>query len=301
MNESAPRPLPYRSAQALGAALTARFKALAAGSPYSVSQLRRQFAYDRLLARLFSEADDRWIIKGGVSMLARLSIARHSADVDLLARADSPENALSALRHAAHRNLGDFFGFRFDAPRAMVQGVQGLRIPVEARLGQRLFERFGVDLVTGAVITGEPDTAAPIIAIDIPGLVQPSYRLYPLADSLADKVMAITELHDGRPSTRFRDLVDIVLIAHDQPVDADALTAALASERLRRDLVHPRRLDVPDSPAWRRGYARLASDVPRLAERTLDDALDTARTFLDPVLSGRRTRGTWDPTRLTWT
>ena len=45
---------PYASAQAFGAALTDRFKRLARDSDQAVSQLRRQFAYDRLLARLFT-------------------------------------------------------------------------------------------------------------------------------------------------------------------------------------------------------------------------------------------------------
>jgi hypothetical protein len=43
---------PYASAQALGTAITEKLKALAADSGYPVAQLRRQFAYDRLLARL---------------------------------------------------------------------------------------------------------------------------------------------------------------------------------------------------------------------------------------------------------
>lgn len=290
---------PYRSAQAFGAALTARLKATA-GSRYSVSQLRRQFAYDRLLARLFTAADQQWILKGGVSMLARLSIARHSADVDLLAGNDSPTAALSALRVAGSRDLGDFFTFTFEEPRSIVQGVQGVRVPTEARLGPRLFERFGVDLVTGATITGQPETAAPIVPVRIPGLIQPDYRLYPLADSLADKVMAITERHHDRPSTRFRDLVDIVLIAHDQPVTAASLTAALTSEHLRRNNPAQPRLDAPDQTLWRAGYARTARDVPGLAETTLDQALAVARALLDPILTGSRTHGVWNPDTLTW-
>lgn len=132
---------PYTTAQAFGAAITARLKALAAESPYSVSQLRRQFAYDRLLARLFSDSGHGWILKGGVSMIARLSVARHTADVDLVADADSPDAALVALREAAALDLGDFFSFRFAAARSLVQGVTGLRIPTEAWLGPRMFER----------------------------------------------------------------------------------------------------------------------------------------------------------------
>lgn len=292
--------LPYRSAQAFGAALTDRLKTLAAHSRYTVSQLRRQFAYDRLLARVFTSHDADWVLKGGVAMLARLSVARHSADIDLVTHRDSPTAALPALREAAARDLGDFFTFRLDPPRSLVQQIQGIRVPTEARLGPRLFERFAVDLVTGAVITGDPETAPPLLAVDVPGLVRPAYRVYPLADTLADKVAAIIEDHHGRPSTRFRDLVDIVLIAHDQPVDSAALTRALASERFRRGLRPRSGLEIPDAALWHGGYVRAAGGIPELVERDLDQALVLAKTFLDPILTGERTRGTWNPATLAW-
>jgi len=235
-NEPGGGTFPYSTAQAFGAALTDRLKAVAAGSPYSVSQLRRQFAYDRLLARLFRDPVTGWVLKGGISMIARLPIARHSADVDLAAALDSPHDALAALRIAGAIDLGDFFTFGFDEPRSMVQGVDGIRVAAQAWLGPRLFERFGVDLVTATVVTGIAERADPILDLGIPGLVRPPYRLYPLADALADKFMGIIERHGQHPSTRFRDLVDIVLIARSQLVDASALCTALASEGRRREL-----------------------------------------------------------------
>jgi len=291
---------PYASAQAFGAALTDRFKRLAADSGQVASQSRRQFAYDRLLARLFHTGPQEWILKGGVSMIARLGTARHTADVDLVVRADSVDAALDALRLAAARDLGDFFTFRFEGARALVQGVPGLRVPTEAWLGPRRFERFGVDLVTSVVITGRPEEAEPLLPLTIPGLVRPRYRLYPLVDSVADKVMAIVESHRGRPSTRFRDLVDLVLVAHSRQVRADDLAAALASERLRRDLPRSHGLAVPDETLWRAGYRTVAADVPGIAEKTLTDALPLVKRFIDPVLAGEVTGAVWDQVTLAW-
>jgi hypothetical protein len=71
--------------------------------------------------------------------------------------------------------------------------VEGVRVPVTARLGRRPYETFHIDLVTAVQVTGVPETASPIVAVDIPGLVRPDYRIYPLADSVADKVCAILE------------------------------------------------------------------------------------------------------------
>ncbi|GAA3442515.1 nucleotidyl transferase AbiEii/AbiGii toxin family protein [Planomonospora venezuelensis] len=289
---------PYRSAQAFGAAITDRLKTMAAASPYTMSQLRKQLAYDRLLARLFSDPEGGWILKGGVAMLARLSVARHSADVDLVARADSPQAGLEVLREHAAADLGDFFTFVIGRPRRLVQGVEGVRVAVEARLGPRMFERFGVDLVTGVFITGIPETAAPLVPMAVPGVVQPDYLLYPLVDTVADKVAAMSERKQDRPSTRFRDLVDIVLVARNCPLQARDLRAAFASERLRRALPEVVALDVPDEKLWRAGYASVArdADVPK----DLDEALGIAKALVDPVLDGRVRAGRWEPAAMTW-
>ncbi|MFF3668263.1 nucleotidyl transferase AbiEii/AbiGii toxin family protein [Microtetraspora malaysiensis] len=291
---------PYATSQAFGAAITDRLKKTCGDSPYSSTQRRRQFAYDRLLARLFATDETGWILKGGVALLARLSTARHSADVDVVAHADSPEAGFVALRAASEAELGDFFAFRFDRPRSLVQGVEGIRVGVEAWLGPRRFERFGVDLVTGAVITGRPEMSPPILALDIPGLFRPSYRLYPLVDTVSDKVMAMMEDHNGRPSTRFRDLVDLVLIARSRSLRAGELGTAFTSEARRRTLLHDARLEVPDEAMWTAGYASLVAELPWIAERSLPEAMAVAKALVDPVLSGQVLSGTWDPVTLSW-
>jgi hypothetical protein len=80
-------PFPYQSPAALRAALTGRLKKLALASPFTMTELHRQFAYDRLLARIFSAPDaQRWMLKGAAALLARLDVARHSKDVDLFRR-----------------------------------------------------------------------------------------------------------------------------------------------------------------------------------------------------------------------
>lgn len=293
---------PYRTPRAFETALTARFKALSPVSPFTHSQLRRQFSYDRLLARCFA-ADDahRWVLKGGISMLARLRQARHSADVDLVAVADDVTAALVELRQVAGRDLGDFFSFDLDQPRSLVQGVEGVRVPAQARLGRRTFESFHIDLVTGVRVTGLAETAAPIVPVDIPGLVRPDYRIYSLADSVADKVCAIAERHNGRPSTRFRDLCDLVLIARTQALDARKLRRALTSEHHRRALGPPMVFDVPDHALWEPGYAKAVKDAPDLESfRTLPEALALVKALIDPVLADDRPIGCWNPEAATW-
>lgn len=289
-----PDTFPYASAQAFNSALTARITTAAKTSPYNSSQLRKQFAYDRLLARLFVDPAGGWILKGGISMITRMPVARHTADVDLAAKDRTIYQALTDLEARCGVDLGDFFRFELDPPRTLVQGVEGVRVAVTASIGFRLFERFGVDLVTGTQMTDLPETSRPILDFGIPGLINPDYVLYPIADALADKISATVELHNGRPSTRFRDLVDIVLIARHQKVLAETAKAALASERDRRGLELPTSFDVPDRATWTRGYATAAKDVPGLVEKDVEAALTTAKALVDPLLDGNA-RGIWDP------
>jgi hypothetical protein len=304
MNHASPmESFPYATARAFEAALTARFKRLALETPFNPSQLRRQFAYDRLLARCFTASDEQqWILKGGISMLARLRQARHSADVDLVAAADSIETALTALTKTAARDLGDFFHFTLGNPTRVVQGIEGIRVPVKAHLGPRPYESFHIDLVTAVTITGTIETAHPVVPLDIPGLIRPDYRLYPLADTAADKICAITERPQGTPSTRFRDLVDLVLIARTRQLDATELRIALTSEHHRRALPPRTAFDVPDHTLWEAGYTKVAARAPGIdGHRDLASALNLTKGLIDPILAGIRTYGTWNPTTSAWT
>ena len=62
------------------------------------------------------------------------------------------------------------------------------------------------------------------------------YRLYPVADQVADKVCATIADYSGRPSSREKDLVDLVVIAVTQTVDAVSLRQAIATECAQRRL-----------------------------------------------------------------
>ncbi len=77
------------------------------GATARLCDLRRQFAYDRLLARVFSREPEAWVLKGATALLARLEgSARHTLDIDLYrlgARLDEAEVALRAAASARPR------------------------------------------------------------------------------------------------------------------------------------------------------------------------------------------------------
>jgi hypothetical protein len=295
----------YATPQALRQAVRDRLRELAAQRPNTrPNDLSRQFAYDRLLARVFIADPDRWVLKGAAAMLARLpAAARHSKDVDLYSRHGDLPEAEEALRVTAALDMGDYFRFTLGPARALAQGARATRVPIVASLGPMEFASFHADLVTGLSMTGEPEEVPPLIDIDI-GLPRPRYRAYPVADHIADKLCAMLETHPRATggsvgSTRYRDLVDLATFARSSEVDGDALAIALRSESVRRGLALPQRLPDPPGPDWRAGYARSARDAPGLPDRDLDAALRTVRLLLDPVLAGERVRH-WDPASLSW-
>jgi hypothetical protein len=297
----------YADPGALRKAIADRLRPLARGRPgVQLADLQRQFAYDRLLARVFSAGPETWVLKGAAALLARLGgAARHTLDLDLYRPAGRLDEAESALRAAASLDLGDFFRFTLEPGRRITEGRVTLRVPVTAYLGATEFARFHVDLVADIAMTGEPDDIAALVPIQLPGIEPVEYRAYPIADHIADKVCALVETHPrvGRPaqvSTRYRDLADLVVIAHTQSVDGSALRTALASEGRRRGIDLPTTFSAPDAAGWRAGYGRVARDVPGLAERALEAATATVKGFLDPILGGD-VAGSWRPDRQRWT
>ena len=72
----------YTSPAAFRRALTDTLRDAAKNSQWSLQQLQRHVAYDRLLERLYL-IDDGWIVKGATALLARDLGVRGSLDIDL--------------------------------------------------------------------------------------------------------------------------------------------------------------------------------------------------------------------------
>ena len=291
---------PYETPAAFRRALTDKLRALADDGPWELPHLQRQIAYDRLLERLYL-VDDGWIVKGATALLARDLGVRASIDVDVY-HAGAREIVERQLREAATRDIGDWFRFEVGARQAVSDGAAGMRLPVTAYVGNTIWVGFHVDLVGADLrMTGEPEAVPPLARVGMPSVEQHGYRAYPLVDHVADKVAATFEVHgqQQRPSTRFRDLVDLVSIATGASVEATAQLKALRSEATRRGITLPHNFDVPDRALWEPGYAREASRSLLPIAHTLDEALQVVRPFLDPLLDGTAV-GRWKPERRSW-
>lgn len=88
---------PYADPGALRHAVTDRLRQLAREQRTQLADLQRQFAYDRLLARVFSAEPEAWVLNGATALLARLAgAARHTLAIDLY-RSQAPRTALEVV------------------------------------------------------------------------------------------------------------------------------------------------------------------------------------------------------------
>lgn len=290
----------YDSPRAFRRALTDKLKALARSGKWTLPQLQRQIAYDRLLERLYT-VDEGWVVKGATALLARDLGVRASIDVDVF-RAGALEVAERELREAAALDLGDWFRFEAGAAQVAGDGAAGLRLPIGALIGPTEWARFHVDLVGNEVtMTGVPEQMPALARVTMPDLAQRGYRVYPLVDHVADKIAATFDRYGKArsPSTRYKDLVDLVAIASAASVEAEAQIAALRSEAKRRGIELPAAFETPDREAWKRGYEAEAARSLLEVAATLEEALELVKPFIDPLLDGTA-RGKWDQQAGRW-
>ena len=298
------------SPQAFANSLRARAANTAKTSGIPTRELLERYFHRRLLARVFHADGDGWVLKGGQALLVRWPKARYSTDVDLVRFDSSVDAAVSALLAAVATPLDDHLRFEHhDTSHEAAANRPSRKVRFKVMHGLRQLSMVSVDVVVaesgpvGEVFTQQLE--APFTVESDPW---PLVRMWPLEDHVADKIAAMYERHGAglRASTRFKDLVDLVLIALLSPVRGLVAHAALVSEVSRRrtagtHLSLPSTFTVPD-PSWTAGYraeASKARDLPAEC-RTLVGVTPLADAFVSPLLSTDGPTGTWSPGERAW-
>lgn len=261
----------YGTANAFRAALETRLLDRSRRDDTDLQRLRRQVAFDRLLARMFGQANQEragWILKGGYALELRLRQARATKDLDLAVRTggDSSDVSVAALRDrlitAALVRLPDFFAFEIgEVTLALDQAPEGgARFPVDARLDGRTFVKFHVDLGAGDAVLEPLDEIAGEDWLGFAGIARIAIPALSVEQHWAEKLHAYTRPREGRPNTRVKDLVDLVLLIERQSLAADRILASVDATFARR-WTHevPRQLPVPPA-AWGTPFAALAEE-----------------------------------------
>lgn len=278
----------YKDGTAFRVALEARLNRMAVDArPGTLARLRRMVAFDRLLARLAIAAPDRWVVKGGIALDLRLGPrARLTRDLDLV-RYDTVEAAEEDLIAAAKLELADFFAFeiRRHTTLSAIEEVDVVRYQIEASLAGRRFEQIRLDIGLSEPFGLSPDrfrlpdllTFAEFTPIEVPTL--------PLDLHLAEKVHAYVRIYaNERPSTRVKDLIDLVLIRSAFNFQADRVRRALTFTFGNRSVAElPTALPLPPDD-WLDTYRTLATEVGM--EPDIDFGFQLVSEFLDPLLNG---------------
>ncbi len=283
----------YDTPAAFRAALEARLANDARDRRVDLGRLRRRVAVERLLVRLASTRDGRWIVKGGMALEMRLrDRARATRDLDL-AIEDNAQNAADVHERlataAALDPHGDGFEFRIGEQRPITEdeaGRPGWRFSVEARLAGRTFERVRLDVVART----EEITATELVRLPgtlaFAGFPTVDIEVIDRAQHFAEKLHALTRDYGDRPNSRVWDLVDLVLLIDDGLTPSSHL-AATVDRVFRTRATHDLPESLPDPPiGWRDRYAELAADLD-VSATTIDDAMRVLRSFWAATLTAR--------------
>jgi predicted nucleotidyltransferase component of viral defense system len=250
----------------------------------TIQDLRKQLAFDRVLARLSHVALDAWLLKGGVALEYRFERARATTDIDISAQI-SLEQMIGALEAAAVVELNDYFAIRLGKRSQPVDGIPTYRFKVTVLYENgRIFEELKIDVGFADPCLGEPQELTAPALLDFAGIKPTIVRAVPIEQHLAEKLHAYAKRYGNRDSTRVKDLVDMALL-----VDHPQLSIHRLAETIR-DVFAQRETDVPASlpkppPSWQVPYPHLAADlpVPQTSDEAYYHVAETIAKALDAI------------------
>lgn len=286
---------PYQTPDAFRMALEERLRSISLHQGVDLQRLRRRVAFERLLARLFSDQAPPWFLKGGYALELRMAHrARSTRDLDLTVpdpgRLGLPVGAGSSqarvdrlhehLQLAAERDLGDGFRLVIRAPRGELAGAPGggVRCAVEARLAGRAFAQFHVDVGVGDPMVGEPEWVEGEPLLAFAGIPAVHIPVVPAAQQFAEKIHAYTFPWQDRDNTRVKDLVDLVLLVRSGLLRTLEVRQALEATFQAR-ATHLLKAELPKPPeAWSEPYRALAAELG-LPDQDLRGAYECLTAF----------------------
>jgi hypothetical protein len=284
----------YKTQGALRKALEERLKQKSKLENVDINRLRRQLAFDRLLARLFHDEAAPWALKGGYALELQFKAARSTVDIDLTMfrpvaipqGTDINQAVRELLQEAASLSLGDWLEYKIGAMQVDITAAPygGARYPVEVRMDDRIFARFHLDVGIGDVAM-QPLTAIETYDwLGFTGIAAPRIRMIAKEQQFAEKIHAYT-LPRPTPNSRVKDLVDLALLVHAQDLDQERVALALQLTFERRGThLQPGAL-TPPPEEWQRPFEALAAECGLPA--SCESAFVSVNSFLHRVMAER--------------
>lgn len=274
----------YKTAGAFRTALEDRLAKIAVTENVDLQRLRRQVAFDRLLARLSSVPNSPWVLKGGYAMELRFQKARTTKDLDFTLRlktkgAPGGNEVLDLVQAVAASDLGDFFVYRIGEATADLDGAPygGVRYPVEAVLADRTFARFHIDIGVGDIVMEPAEIFHSRDWLGFARIPPATITAISREQQFAEKIHAYTLPRMQSPNSRVRDLVDMVLLVGSNQLIPEKTRGAILGTFNRR-ATHPVPPFLQGSPAdWEKPFVALASECG--LQIGIDEAFRTVDIF----------------------
>ena len=276
----------YKNAIAFRRALEDRLRNITREQSIPLDRLRRRVTFDRFLARLFepNRPNQQWLLKGGYALEFRFhSIARTTKDIDfsIPRMNDLDENTIRELLQAeAKKDMSDWFQFYIGVPmREFDQAVYGgWRYPVEARVANRIFTRFHIDVGIGDAVISEAEWKKGDDILGFAGIEPTCVAMLPVEQHFAEKIHAYSYPRKKRPFSRIRDLVDLVLLIEQGLPDKGLVISAIEATFKRRNTHDiPQELEIPPK-IMENSYAQMAEDCG-VMKKTMAEAFSFLQEY----------------------
>jgi len=260
----------YATAGAFRKALEDRLRRASLEDQVDLNRLRRQVAFDRLLARLFREEPAPWVLKGGYALELRFRAARSTVDIDLTLQrvvaetspdGDTSQVVRAMLQSAADTPLGDWFEYAIGPPVLDLTAAPygGARYPVEARMDERIFARFHLDAGVGDAVMQPLETIECRDWLGFAGIDRARVMMIAREQQFAEKIHAYT-LPRNTANSRVKDLVDLALLIGSGGLDTQRILDALRLTFERRG-THDLPAELVPPPAdWQIQFQALAEE-----------------------------------------
>lgn len=260
----------YKNASEFRQALEDKINGKAKKENIDIERLRRDVAFDRFLVRLFKMPTPPWALKGGYAMQLRTENARTTKDVDIALKeaklfSENIEERRSAIRgelaKQASIDLGDYFVFLITETKDKdITGPPegGFRFNVEAKLADRTFQKFILDIGSGDVWSDSLEELESSDILQFAGIEPQKLLAIPKEQQFAEKLHAYTlPRPDDQPNSRVKDLINMNLLI-DEGMDQQKLYQSMDSTYQRRNT---HKLDLTLSPpptTWGTSFTSMA-------------------------------------------
>ncbi|MBS0625755.1 MAG: nucleotidyl transferase AbiEii/AbiGii toxin family protein [Verrucomicrobia bacterium] len=237
-------------------------------SNIDLQRLRRKVAFDRLLARIFSQKQCNFILKGGYAMELRIGQARATKDIDLTCvrriknkNEQLNELILQELQVLGAVDLKDYFIYQIGKAQIDLENAPygGARYPVTATIDRKLFIRFQLDI--GAdIIINRIENIQGVNWLEFCDISSPIIPMISIEQQLAEKLHTYTLPRGNKINSRVKDLIDMVLLLDMKHLKHEECRHALQQVfRARNTHPLPEKLGEPPTE-WEPQFTAMATE-----------------------------------------